>query len=394
MSADKADRLAAIRAANRQKVAATTSSDTSSPPEPKSSAAGGAHRSNIWLSRGLSALLALLFAVVSGLLIIAMIDIWPPILHYALPNLGAGLSESWQSVGYALPALAPSMYLSLSRASALVGYGLLWLSMALGLAITSRATRIWPGGPAAADLHQYLSLLGLLFASFHVIILLGDPMLDYTLAKALLPFFGSSYRPLWVGMLGKAALYLMAIVSLSFYLRARIGARWWRRIHYLSFAVFLLTLLHGILAGTDTPTLWAQALYGISGVSLLGLLIYRIVRTRRTQSSDVAQLQVGALTLDPISRTVTRADARKVTLRTIEARLLYYLMQNAGQVLAVDQILISVWGRHYKGKSKLVASYMRRLRAKIEPNPAAPVHLLSVPEQRYQLEGHPAQSAA
>ena len=71
--------------------------------------------------------------------------------------------------------------------------------------------------------------------------------------------------------------------------RARLGHRVWRRIHYLSFAVFLLALVHGLFAGTDTPALWARVLYGSSGVALLGLTLYRLwaaARARRAQPAD------------------------------------------------------------------------------------------------------------
>jgi len=55
----------------------------------------------------------------------------------------------------------PHAFWYISRATAFVAFGLLWLSMALGLSITNKLARLWPGGPAATDLHQYTSLLGL-----------------------------------------------------------------------------------------------------------------------------------------------------------------------------------------------------------------------------------------
>jgi predicted ferric reductase len=164
--------------------------------------------------------------------------------------------------------LAPEAYLLLSRAGGLVAYGLLWLSMALGISITSKLSRIWPGGLAAVDVHRYVSLLGLGFTLLHVLALLGDTLLDFSLAKGLLPFSGSSYRPFIYGLMGKIGFYLMLIVGLSFYIRVRLGHRLWRLIHYLSFISFVLSLTHGVLAGTDSSTSWARGLY-IASVSLL-----------------------------------------------------------------------------------------------------------------------------
>jgi len=168
----------------------------------------------------------------------------------------------------------------LSRASAFVAYVLLWWSMVLGLSITNRLARVWPGGPTAGDLHEHASLLGLGFGTLHALVLLGDRYIGYTLAQILLPFASASYRPLWVG-LGQIGLYMMALVTFSFYVRRRIGARAWRQIHYLSFAVFALALFHGLFSGTDSNTPWAIWMYLGSAVSVLALTIYRIYVQRR-----------------------------------------------------------------------------------------------------------------
>lgn len=64
------------------------------------------------------------------------------------------------ALGTSLSGAEPKAFWELSRAAAFVAFALIWLSMALGLSITNRLARLWPGGPAAADLHQYTSLLG------------------------------------------------------------------------------------------------------------------------------------------------------------------------------------------------------------------------------------------
>jgi predicted ferric reductase len=186
-----------------------------------------------------------------------------------LPSWLPGLSAS-------LLGPEPKAYWYLSRSSAVVAYLLLWLSMASGLTISNRLARIWPGGPTAFDLHQYTSLLGLGFALFHALILMGDRYIAYTLGQVLIPFASDSYRPLWVG-LGQLGWYLMAIVSLTFYVRRRIGHRLWRLIHLLSYAMFALALIHGLLSGTDSGAGWARGMYWISAASLVFLTAYRIL---------------------------------------------------------------------------------------------------------------------
>jgi predicted ferric reductase len=187
----------------------------------------------------------------------------------ALPSWLPGLSAS-------LLGPEPKAYWYLSRSSAIVAYLLLWVSMATGLAISNRMARIWPGGPVAFDLHQHTSLLGLGFALFHALILIGDRYIGYTLGQVLIPFAGTGYQPLWVG-LGQIGWYVMALVSLTFYVRRRIGHRLWRLIHLLSYLMFALALLHGLLSGTDSGAAWARGMYWASAASLLFLTIYRIL---------------------------------------------------------------------------------------------------------------------
>jgi predicted ferric reductase len=175
---------------------------------------------------------------------------------------------------------SPKVYWHLSRSMAFVAFGLLWLSMVFGLLISSKLAPLWPGGPTAFELHQHTGLLGLAFALFHGLILLGDHYMSYTLVQILVPFTSTNYRPQWVG-LGQVGLYLMMLVGLSVYVQQWIGKRMWRLIHFLSFMLFVLVLVHGLGSGTDSSTVWVQGLYAFSGISVLGLLIYRILKTVR-----------------------------------------------------------------------------------------------------------------
>jgi predicted ferric reductase len=171
---------------------------------------------------------------------------------------------------------APKAYWYLSRSSAVAAYVALWLSMAIGLSMTNRLAHVWPGGPTAFDLHQYLSLLGLNLSLFHALILLGDRYIQYQPLEILVPFASGSYRPLWVGI-GQTGFYVLVIVALSFYVRKQLGNRLWRVVHYFSMAGYLMALSHGIRSGTDSGYPGMIALYALSGVSVLFLLIYRLL---------------------------------------------------------------------------------------------------------------------
>ena len=200
-----------------------------------------------------------LLAVVIGLAAaIIILPAWMPNITASL--LGADAKFYWY----------------LSRATAFVGYGLLWLSMSMGIMITNKMARVWPGGPTAAALHQHTSLLGLGFGLVHGLLLIGDQYINFNLAQVLTPFSTASYLPQWVG-LGQLAFYTWAVVVFSYYIRNQIGRKTWRSIHFASYLVFALTLLHGIFSGTDTGKIWVTGMYWFSGSMILFLTFYRIL---------------------------------------------------------------------------------------------------------------------
>ena len=181
----------------------------------------------------------------------------------------------------------PTIFWMLSRGTAIVAFGLLWMSAVMGLIITNRMARLWPGGPAAFDLHQYLSILGMAFALLHGTLLLGDRYMNFSLLQVVVPFATQSYRPIWVGI-GQISFYLWAILVLSFYVRKQMGNSAWRLIHYASFLSFLMALAHGIASGTNSKEIWAQGMYWVAGGSLLFLTIYRILVTSSQKAKAVA----------------------------------------------------------------------------------------------------------
>ena len=207
----------------------------------------------------LQTVLICMLAIIAGTLLAAQIlPAWLPQLSTSL--LGA----------------EPKAYWFMSRGSAIVGFILLWMSMALGLVITNKIARVWPGGPTAFELHEYVSLLGMGFVLFHGLILMGDHYINYNLAQVLLPFASQNYRPFWVG-LGQLGLYTWVVVNGSFYIRRKIGTRTWRLIHFVSFATFAMAMVHGLASGTDSNTVWGMTMYWITGGSLLFLIMYRIL---------------------------------------------------------------------------------------------------------------------
>jgi len=75
-----------------------------------------------------------------------------------------------------------------------------------------------------------------------------------------------------------------------------------------------------------------------------------------------------------------------VSLPLKEFELLEFLLRNSGRVLTRGQLIDRVWGSDYVGDTKTLDVHVKRLRAKIEPDPGRPQHLLTVRGLGYKFE--------
>jgi DMSO/TMAO reductase YedYZ heme-binding membrane subunit len=161
----------------------------------------------------------------------------------------------------------------LTRAAGWTAYALLTGSMILGIGLGGRwRSRRWPRF-ALNDLHRYLSLVTLVFIGIHAATLAFDSYISFSLADLLVPGL-SSYRTLWTA-LGIVAAWLALAAWLSDLVRKRIGQRWWRRLHWATYAVYVLATLHGIKAGSDSGSVAAIAAYAASVGAVAGLTVWR-----------------------------------------------------------------------------------------------------------------------
>jgi len=110
------------------------------------------------------------------------------------------------------------------------------------------------------------------------------------------------------------------------------------------------------------------------------------VLRRARQPVTPAPKQVGDLYLDPNRREVRLGGGEPIPLTPLEGRLLDYLMVNAGQVLTFDALIDYVWGPE-GGDRDMLRQLVRRLRAKIEPDPSKPAYISTVPGLGYGLMG-------
>jgi two-component system response regulator RegX3 len=103
------------------------------------------------------------------------------------------------------------------------------------------------------------------------------------------------------------------------------------------------------------------------------------------ESPIVSTLEVGPVRLD-IDRHKVSVRGEAISLPLKEFDLLELLMRNAGRVLTRGQLIDRVWGSNYVGDTKTLDVHIKRLRAKIEQDPAEPVHILTVRGLGYKFE--------
>jgi len=103
-------------------------------------------------------------------------------------------------------------------------------------------------------------------------------------------------------------------------------------------------------------------------------------------AGDVGVLEAGPVRMD-VERHVVSVNGDPITLPLKEFDLLEYLMRNSGRVLTRGQLIDRVWGADYVGDTKTLDVHVKRLRSKIESNPANPVLLVTVRGLGYKLEG-------
>ncbi len=166
----------------------------------------------------------------------------------------------------------------MSRASGIVALVLISLSVLMGLGMAARLLR--PAHKRAiVRLHEYIAVLSLVAIGVHGLTLLGDKWLKPDLTGITVPF-ALSYRPVWTG-LGPIAGYLALLLGPTFYLRKRIGARRWRKLHRATTIIWMLAAAHALGSGSDAGTTWLRAIVLLPAVPIVYALTARLLTGSR-----------------------------------------------------------------------------------------------------------------
>ncbi|MFL4475914.1 response regulator [Paeniglutamicibacter sp. MACA_103] len=113
----------------------------------------------------------------------------------------------------------------------------------------------------------------------------------------------------------------------------------------------------------------------------------RAVLRRQGEGDELVSniVAAGPVRMD-VERHVVSVRSSEVPMPLKEFELLEMLLRNAGRVLTRGQLIDRVWGSDYVGDTKTLDVHVKRLRSKIEPEPATPVHLVTVRGLGYKFE--------
>jgi DMSO/TMAO reductase YedYZ heme-binding membrane subunit len=164
--------------------------------------------------------------------------------------------------------VTPELTWYVLRASGIVAWALLTLSVVGGSVLRTRllGPRFRP--PWLLDLHRGVSELAVVFTGLHVLAVAVDPWIDLSLVEVLVPFT-SSWEPLALAP-GIVGLHMLLAIQLTSLFRRRVGTRTWRAVHALALPTWVLATGHLLVAGTDAT----NVLLGAGVLAATGLMAF------------------------------------------------------------------------------------------------------------------------
>jgi sulfoxide reductase heme-binding subunit YedZ len=167
-----------------------------------------------------------------------------------------------------------------TRGAGVVSLVLLTGVVVLGIVSAMRwQTASWPRF-LTTGLHRNLALATLVFLALHIVTAVVDPFTALGWNAAIIPF-SSSYRRLWLG-LGVVALWLLLAIVVTSLLRPLFGHRAWRMIHWLTYLMWPVAVIHGIGTGTDPRFAWMLAIETACVGSVVAAVAWRVSRATPT----------------------------------------------------------------------------------------------------------------
>ena len=180
--------------------------------------------------------------------------------------------------------IAASFWWYLARSTGLVAAVLLVLALAWGLFLSTELLKPVSRPAWLLDLHRWLGGLTVAFVGLHLLGLLMDTYVEFTLRSILVPM-ASEWRPVAVTW-GVAGLYLLGAVQLTSWsrIRSRLSRRTWRAIHLLSLPLVWVVAMHSGTAGTDAGNrLYVFSMFALVTLAMWTVLFRILAGTKHTR---------------------------------------------------------------------------------------------------------------
>jgi DMSO/TMAO reductase YedYZ heme-binding membrane subunit len=137
--------------------------------------------------------------------------------------------------------------------------------------------------------HRYLGALAVSFVAVHVVAILADSYVQFSVVDVLVPF-SAAWHPVALAW-GVVGMYLLLAVEITSLVRARLSPRVWRNVHVLSYVLLAMVTIHLLSAGTDAADLLpvtSAVLIGVAAVFGSAMLL-----TSRTPPRAGSELVTG-----------------------------------------------------------------------------------------------------
>ena len=161
-----------------------------------------------------------------------------------------------------------------TRASGLLGYFLLFLLLLSGFGIKTSLSFKFLSPTFAWLNHRYIGIALFFSVAVHLISLLVDSYLKFTIIDILVPFF-SSFKPIFLS-LGIIGFYIFLAIIISSIFTIHKFPKAWRLLHYLPYPLFIILFIHGYFIGTDATVPLIKSMYLVTGSTVAILSMYRI----------------------------------------------------------------------------------------------------------------------
>jgi sulfoxide reductase heme-binding subunit YedZ len=226
-----------------------------------------------------------------------------------------------------------------ARAAGLAAYLLLSTVVCLGLTMAGKKRlERWPRF-ALEDVHRFGGLLVGTFIVIHVFTIAIDAYLPFSVASIVVPFV-STYRPIFVA-LGIVAAELLLALAVTNHYRDRLPYRFWRRAHYVNFAVWTGATVHALGSGTDRSTPWLMAVIAAGVVAVTAGVVLRFLRPWGV----VPVAALGATVVVLLATGPLRFHPRPWNARTFHGTLTGQVLRDVGTTRALVSAAATAGGR-------------------------------------------------